>query len=1076
MSQGARFVWNTRYFHIAKPGEQESEYALTKEHAKKLIDYMATRESVVLNMENEANNVPSTYKQKDALEKLTDIFESEGTKYDTYPEYTNYKTSPTRGNASELITCLSEEIMSNNAFDENARAVAKESMNIVDYYDTSKRSATAKQKELIEQLVKALVPKEEKRAKFLDEILEYDDYINAPTVSNASELISYLSEQLKIHGAFDEAANLIEYTAKRPGAVRVGEHGLFSSEDNVDLEKAKEEVSNHQGNIWTHILSLRREDADKLGYDSQEPWKNLIKTNLDVLAKAQQIDINNLRWYAAMHNTGHHPHIHLTVFSSDPKEGFFSEKANGSISKCKSKFANIIFADEMHNEFVQKNEYREELKIKSKEALSTLLENPSGQYTEEVHKRLVNQMVELADKLPDKKEIKYGYLSQNNKMLVNEILRSLVYDSPVLSQLYTSWCNHQFNIERMYINSPKEMPIEKNDEFRPIQNEIIKQASNIKNHASYSKANENSIISTQQEMTNNIYGKKTAVDNLSVKNSTATHNTNNKNYSAQYSSPVQRQSKNSTAFYIKEYPYPILYSPEPDNPTLKNIFTNLIFKSDAPDIQNFKALNNLANDFNTRTGEICCKLADCYNYGIGTEKSFDNALMWYGIAADQFQDGMASYRLGQIYMYGTDDTEIDTELGNHYFKQAFDAFKIEIENGGFFDDLDNGEENLQYYSKVSKSDAYKEYLMGRMYLKGEGVEQNYYKSLQTFDLAAKNGYVHANYYIGNQYYYGLGVERDIEEAVKCFDKSTLNGNASAPYILYKLYSEGTEIKQDVEKANVYLNVAAELDNPYAQYTLGKAEVERGNIDEGIYWLKKSADKDISHSNYQLGIMYSSEQYHFNDENTSQAYFKKALYLYLEDYNNNSDDFTAYRIGQMYLYGQGTEVDIKKAVEWFEKSAQLDNPDAYYQLGYLYKKYGMCKKAVTQTYFSKALDLYTKSFAKNPNGSNAYNIGIMYQYGLGVERDIEEAVKWYKKSLEFGNCKAQEKIETVEQQHQLSAMSIATTACHLGRIINTETMQSFNKRYASDSKILQKEKVNKIYAGHAADEKEQSYDY
>lgn len=242
MSQGARFVWNTRYFHIAKPGEQESEYALTKEHAKKLIDYMATRESVVLNMENEANNVPSTYKQKDALEKLTDIFESEGIKYDTYPEYTNYKTSPTRGNASELITCLSEEIMSNNAFDENARAVAKESMNIVDYYDTSKRSATAKQKELIEQLVKALVPKEEKRAKFLDEILEYDDYINAPTVSNASELISYLSEQLKIHGAFDEAANLIEYTAKRPGAVRVGEHGLFSSEDNVDLEKAKEEV------------------------------------------------------------------------------------------------------------------------------------------------------------------------------------------------------------------------------------------------------------------------------------------------------------------------------------------------------------------------------------------------------------------------------------------------------------------------------------------------------------------------------------------------------------------------------------------------------------------------------------------------------------------------------------------------------------------------------------------------------------------------------------------------------------------------------------------------------------------
>lgn len=295
--QGARFILQSKYFHIAKPGEELSDYVLSGEHVKKLIDYVATRETVDYNLLiNDPDDLSATYRQKESINELIKAFEDNNIPV-KFSELEEYELDSSKRNALKLLTRMTEEILTDSSFDEPARLSAHKAIETINFYDYSKRPATKKQVNTINDLLNAINYKEDE-----DKPLEYDDYISAPTIKNASELISRLSEELLMRGGFDDASHLIEYAAKRPGAVRVGEHGLFSSFENVDLEKAKEEVSTHQGNIWSHILSLRREDADTLGYDSQKPWRNLIMANIDKIAEVHDMKLENIRWYAAMHN------------------------------------------------------------------------------------------------------------------------------------------------------------------------------------------------------------------------------------------------------------------------------------------------------------------------------------------------------------------------------------------------------------------------------------------------------------------------------------------------------------------------------------------------------------------------------------------------------------------------------------------------------------------------------------------------------------------------------------------------------------------------------------------------------
>lgn len=208
------------------------------------------------------------------------------------------------------------------------------------------------------------LPVTEKQTSFIQKLLdncpditnliEYADYQEASTRVNASALISAGAEMLLLQGEFinqETAETLTRYVATRPGVSKSGEHGLFGYRENINLQEAAKELSGYEGRIWRHIVSLRREDADKLGYNTQRPWKLLIEAHLHELADASGIKPENLRWYAGMHDEGHHPHIHLFVFSANPKEGYVTAK---DIKKIESMYAKDIFREEMKPVYAQK--------------------------------------------------------------------------------------------------------------------------------------------------------------------------------------------------------------------------------------------------------------------------------------------------------------------------------------------------------------------------------------------------------------------------------------------------------------------------------------------------------------------------------------------------------------------------------------------------------------------------------------------------------------------------------------------------------------------------------------------------
>ena len=221
--------------------------------------------------------------------------------------------------------------------------------------------ATDKQQELLSELLEDF-PEAKK-------YLEYEDYKNDSTVENASELISAIIERNA--DVIGNRQNFVGYMAMRPGVEKRGSHGLFNEKDEpIILNQAANEIANHSGNVWSHVVSLRREDAIRLGYDNSDRWRDLVKRNISDISEAQRIPLCNLKWYAAFHDTTHHPHIHLLVYSSNTKQGFLTKQG---INKIRSVFANDIFYDDLHSIYQEQTVRRDELKAESKKYVENLL-------------------------------------------------------------------------------------------------------------------------------------------------------------------------------------------------------------------------------------------------------------------------------------------------------------------------------------------------------------------------------------------------------------------------------------------------------------------------------------------------------------------------------------------------------------------------------------------------------------------------------------------------------------------------------------------------------------------------------
>ena len=298
--------------------------------------------------------------------------------------------------------------------------------------------------------------------------LEYEDYTQESSKTNASEFIDAVMERNidRIGGI----KNLVKYYAERPGVEKFSSHGLFSqTDDKIDLDKVAEEVSNHKGIIWTHVISLRREDAERLQYNNAYRWRDLIRSNVTEIADAHNIDLDNLRWYAAFHNKDHHPHVHLLVYAADAKQGWITKR---SIDDMRSMFGNEIFRGEQSRLFETQTQQRE------------LVKNQFNKMIEQYKQQEFNatpQLDDLFSKLTVQlKSVKgkkvYGYLPKDIKDTVGSIVRELAKDEDI-TDLYSRW--NDINREKLSLYHEKktpDIPLENNKEFRSIKNVIAKAA------------------------------------------------------------------------------------------------------------------------------------------------------------------------------------------------------------------------------------------------------------------------------------------------------------------------------------------------------------------------------------------------------------------------------------------------------------------------------------------------------------------------------------------------------------------------------------------------------------------------
>ena len=302
---------------------------------------------------------------------------------------------------------------------------------------------------------------------------EYQDYLSAKTKYTATEFIDKAIEENV--DRIGKKENYIGYIAMRPRVEKSGAHGLFSYFDEpIKLSKVAKEVGNHDGVVWTTVISLKREDAAKLGYDNLPAWKTLLRAKSQDLANAMGVPITDMKWYAAFHNESGHPHVHLVSYSAG-KEPYMTRQG---LEKLKAAYAHEIFKNDLYEIYEKQTEYRDELRVESKEKIAETIRRINGKKYE--NETLELMLKTLAEKLKQYKGKKvYGYVPKDVKNLVNGVIDELMRNND-LQKLYELWYEQRENVLKTYRDKmPERMPLSANEEFKSVRNAVIAEALNL---------------------------------------------------------------------------------------------------------------------------------------------------------------------------------------------------------------------------------------------------------------------------------------------------------------------------------------------------------------------------------------------------------------------------------------------------------------------------------------------------------------------------------------------------------------------------------------------------------------------
>ena len=542
------------------------------------------------------------------------------------------------------------------------------------------RPPTRKQEQFIEKLMKDFPDAKE--------LMEYEDYAAHPTKATASALIT-----LALESNWDRVQGMEGYTkyiALRPRAERLGSHGLFGDADHVSLDAAMDELEHYTGNVWTHILSLKREDAARLGYDNAAAWRILLRTHRNDIAAAMKIPPEDFRWYAAFHDEGNHPHVHMMAWSAKPNQAYLSKDG---IRQIKSTLTNQIFRQELLHVYEQKSKSRDELVAEARKAMLELAKamremtciHPEA---EQMIWKLSKQLSTVAGKKT------YGYLPKPMKKLVDEIVDQMAR-LPTVDACYQTWWELQCQVEDYYSEGKKRLrpPLSQQKEFRQIKNAVIKEAEHIRM---------NRISFEDEEIQDN--GERISTYDMSYECQDLQSVANDESF------PLGERDE--AAEQLEQF--------AEDGDVYAQYIIGTAYRDGGlliPDTAKAQKLLERAAEQDL----------DAAQYALGKLYLSDEAdvhdpakgIYWLKRSADNGND-FAAYRLGKEYLTGEALTK-DTSKAAKWFTQSAEA-----------------------------GNQYAQYMLGKLYLTGQGVTRDQDQAMDWFSRSAAQGNQYAQFFLEHQ--------------------------------------------------------------------------------------------------------------------------------------------------------------------------------------------------------------------------------------------------------------------------------------------------------------------------------------
>ena len=597
----------------------------------------------------------------------------------------------------------------------------------VEKIDDSHRhaSATQKQQALIEKILRDFPEAGMSH--------EYKDYLANKTVGNASEFITQVIEENM--DAVADTKTYADYIATRPRAERFGSHGLFTDDGvQVQLEKVSQELNQYTGHIYTSILSLRREDAAQLGFDSGSRWRDFLRSQAPTLAENLKIPIEHLRWYAAHHNEGHHPHVHLIAYSSVPGEGYLSEQG---VERIRSAFARDIFSQELISTYEQQTVVRDQLRQLGGERVAEIVEQiNAGEYRHEKVEDILRMLSIRLAHASGKKQ--YGYLKSDLKVMVDQIVIELAKDERIQT-LYDLWYEQRENVMRTYTDTfPERIPLEQNKEFKSIRNAVIQETMKI----------------TEQ---------------------------------------IRQTASQEPYRDVPEIGLPKGEEPEEDSVEVPEYW-----KKNIPPVSKEKPLSEEVQKPHAEEridDRLFYRLAAMCLSGTAAGVDYEQARRYFEAAAQQ-GNADALYGLGKLYLK-KEYRGYDPQKAIEYLEQSaekdhafakFQLGKLLCEGDACEKDIARGLKLLEELAEKGVSIA--GYLAGKVYLRKKEWH-DIKKAILCFQKAAENGNSYAEYQLGKIYYFGTGIRPDTEKGLEYLKASADHGNAYAADLLRSIQYQQT---------------------------------------------------------------------------------------------------------------------------------------------------------------------------------------------------------------------------------------------------------------------------------------------